>query len=153
LYQLWDEGTPVLADPLAVALCVNEGFCKLREARLEVDAEGGVQIGQGRPNARVATSVDREAFFKWYVERMENCVPPSRQPAKLVPPGGMPHRVHVAEDFETDIERFWWMSGKPETKNLPVGSTRACRGVLTHDFDDLLGNPKEMYTAVVFNPV
>ena len=45
------------------------------------------------------------------------------------------------------------MSGKAETKNLPPGSRRACRGVLTHDFDDLLGNPKAMYTAVIFNPV
>jgi hypothetical protein len=25
--------------------------------------------------------------------------------------------------------------------------------VLTHDFDDLLGNPRAMYTAVIFNPV
>src|SRR6186997_219715 len=45
------------------------------------------------------------------------------------------------------------MSGKAETKNVPHGSTRACRGVLTHDFDDLLGDPRAMYTAVVFNPV
>src|SRR6185437_15697813 len=44
-------------------------------------------------------------------------------------------------------------SGKPETKILPPGSRRACRGVLTHDFDDLLGNPKAMETAVIFNPV
>lgn len=40
-----------------------------------------------------------------------------------------------------------------EMKNLPSGSRRACRGTLTHDFDDLLGNPKAMYTAVIFNPV
>jgi hypothetical protein len=84
---------------------------------------------------------------------MENCVAPARRPAKVLPRGGMPYRVHVAEDFETDIERFWWMSGKAETKSLPPGSKRACRGVLTHDFDDLLGNPKAMYTAVIFNPV
>ena len=25
--------------------------------------------------------------------------------------------------------------------------------MLTHDFDDLLGNAKAMYTAVIFNPV
>jgi hypothetical protein len=45
------------------------------------------------------------------------------------------------------------MSGMAETKDLPPGSTRAVRGVLTHDFDDLLGNLKAMYTAVIFNPV
>jgi hypothetical protein len=65
----------------------------------------------------------------------------------------MPHRVHVAEDYDTDIERFWWMSGIAETANLPPGSRRACRGSLTHDFDDLLGNAKAMHAAVVFNPV
>jgi inosine-uridine nucleoside N-ribohydrolase len=153
LYQLWDRQSPILADPLAVALCLDERFCKMEELRLDVDAEGVTRVGTGKPNARVATAVDRDAFRKWYVERMENCVAPARRPAKVLPPGGMPHRVHVAEDFETDIERFWWMSGKAETKDVPPGSKRACRGVLTHDFDDLLGNPKAMYTAVVFNPV
>src|SRR5439155_229253 len=80
-------------------------------------------------------------------------VPPSQRPAKVIPRGAMPARVHVAEDYDLDIEKRWWMSGKAETRNLPPGSKRACRGVLTHDFDDLLGNPKAMYTAVVFNPV
>jgi hypothetical protein len=35
--------------------------------------------------------------------------------------GGFPRRVHVAEDYDTDIERRWWMAGKAETKNLPPG--------------------------------
>src|SRR5262249_12846182 len=78
---------------------------------------------------------------------------PSGKPVQPVARGPMPHRVHVAEDYDNDIERFWWMSGKAELKDLPPGSRRACRGTLTHDFDDLLGNPKEMYTAVIFNPV
>ena len=57
------------------------------------------------------------------------------------------------EDYETDIEKRWWMSGKAETANVPPGSRRACRGVLTQDFDDLQGDMKTMYTAVIFNPV
>jgi inosine-uridine nucleoside N-ribohydrolase len=153
LYQLWDEDAPVLADPLAVALCLDERFCKLEERRLEVDDQGFTRAGKGNPNARVATAVRGEEFLKWYVERMASCVAPAQRPARLASAGGFPHRVHVAEDYDTDIERFWWMSGKAESKNLPSGSTRACRGTLTHDFDDLLGNPKAMYTAVVFNPV
>ena len=36
---------------------------------------------------------------------------------------------------------------------MPPGSKRACRGVLTNDFDDLQGDSKGMYTAVIFNPV
>jgi hypothetical protein len=45
------------------------------------------------------------------------------------------------------------MSGKAETANVPPGSSRACRGVLTQDFDDRMGDLATMYTAVIFNPV
>jgi inosine-uridine nucleoside N-ribohydrolase len=152
LYQLWDQESPGLADALAAALCVDERFCKMEAQNLTVDDAGVPRAGKGKPNARVATAVQPE-FLKWYVTRTESCIPPARRPAKLLPPEGMPNRVHVAEDFDTDIERFWWMSGKDEKKDLPPGSRRACRGVLTHDFDDLLGSSRAMYTAVVFNPV
>jgi hypothetical protein len=84
---------------------------------------------------------------------MASTVAPASAPVKPVVDDKMPHRVHVAEDYETDIERRWWMAGKAETKNVPPGSKRACRGVLTHDFDDLLGGTRAMYTAVIFNPV
>jgi inosine-uridine nucleoside N-ribohydrolase len=153
MFQLWDKETPGLTDALAVALCLDEGFCQWKETRLELDDKANLRMAKDQANARVATAVDRDRFVKWYIDRLSGCVPPSRQPAKLLATGGMPNRVHVAEDYELDIERFWWMSGKAETKNLPPGSKRACRGTLTHDFDDLLGHTKAMYTAVIFNPV
>jgi hypothetical protein len=65
----------------------------------------------------------------------------------------MPSRVHVIEDFETDIEQRWWLAGKVETDNVPPGSRRACRGTLSKDFDDKMGDPAARYTAVIFNPV
>jgi len=65
----------------------------------------------------------------------------------------MPNLVHVIEDYETAIERRWWLCGKLETKDVPPGSKRACRAVLTNDFDDRMGDPKAMYRAVIFNPV
>jgi hypothetical protein len=65
----------------------------------------------------------------------------------------MPSRVHVIEDFETDIEQRWWLAGKVETDNVPSGSRRACRGTLSKDFDDKMGDPAARYTAVIFNPV
>jgi hypothetical protein len=71
----------------------------------------------------------------------------------LVERGGFPNRVHCFEDYETDIEKRWWMSGKAETADVPPANARACRGVLTQDFDDLQGDMKTMYTAVIFNPV
>jgi inosine-uridine nucleoside N-ribohydrolase len=157
LYQLWDKPTPTLFDPVAVALCCTEQFFTLEDLRLEVDDQGFTRIAKGKPNARVATAVKREEFLTWYVNGVAagRAVLP-KAPAnvsQLVPRGGMPNRVHCFEDFETDIERRWWMSGKPETTDVPAGSTRACRGVLTQDFDDLMGDQKTMYTAVIFNPV
>jgi inosine-uridine nucleoside N-ribohydrolase len=158
LYQLWDQPTPTLRDPLAVALCGDERFGKLEDLALELGDRGDLHIGKGKPNAHVVTAVRGEEFLKWYVERVAaagKLVPPRppANPSKLVPRGGLPNLVHAFEDFETDIERRWWMSGKPETANVPPGSRRACRGVLTQDFDDLQGDMRTMYTAVIFNPV
>ena len=153
LYQLWDQKLPPLAAVLAATLCFEERFAEFKEMRLEVGEQGISEVKTGKANARVAVSCRREKFLAWYVERMAGLKAPAQTPAGLVEPGRMPSRVHVWEDFETDIERRWWMSGKAEAKNLPPGSVRACRGTLTHDFDDLLANPKAMHTAVIFNPV
>jgi hypothetical protein len=73
--------------------------------------------------------------------------------SKLIEPGMFPAKVHVAEDYDTNIEKRWWMSGKAETKDVRPGGVRAQRAVLTQDFDDLQGNMKTMDRAVVFNPV
>lgn len=78
---------------------------------------------------------------------------PNTNVSKAVAPGRMPNRVHVVEDYETDIEKRWWMAGRLETANLPPGSRRACRGTLARDFDDKMGDPSKLYTAVIFNPV
>lgn len=79
--------------------------------------------------------------------------------AKPVPETGRPHRVHVFEDYETDIERRWWLSGRLETKDVPpslsksVPNRRACRATLTHNFDGRMGDPTRLFKAVIFNPV
>lgn len=78
------------------------------------------------------------------------------RPVSPLPPDDLerfPHRVHAIEDFETDIEKRWWLAGKLETENVPPGSRRACRGTTSKDFDDKMGDPKARYTAVIFNPV
>ncbi len=158
LYQLWDKRTPVLFDPVAVALSFTEKFCTMEDLRLEVDDRGITRAGKGKANARVATAVDRDEFLKWYVERVGAGVPVlPKEPAnrsEAIARTGLPNRVHCFEDYETDIEKRWWMSGKAETKDVaPGGGKRACRAVLTQDFDDLQGDMKTMYTAVIFNPV
>jgi inosine-uridine nucleoside N-ribohydrolase len=157
LYQLWDKSRVVLYDPVAVALCFNESFCEMEDLKLEVDGSGFTRVVNRKANCRVATSIRREPFLKWYVARVASgqaVLPkPPPNPARLMPSDSMPLRVHAFEDFETDIEKRWWMSGKAETVNVPSGSKRSCRGVLTQDFDDLMGDLKTMYTAVIFNPV
>jgi inosine-uridine nucleoside N-ribohydrolase len=157
LYQLWDKPTPVLFDPVAVALCFTDKFCTMENLHLEVDDKGFTRVGKGKANARVATAIKGDDFLKWYVERVaagEAVLPkaPGNR-STLIDRGGLPNRVHCFEDYETDIEKRWWMSGKAETANVPPGSRRACRAVLTQDFDDLQGNMKTMYAAVIFNPV
>ncbi len=152
LYQMWDQAEPPLADVLAASLCFDNPFVTLEKRRLEM-ADGGARQVSGAPNVSLTTSLRGDAFRQWYVARMASLLPPEKNPSRLVDQGAMPHRVHVAEDFDTDIERRWWMSGKPATDDLPPGSRRAVRGVLTHDFDDLLMSSRRMYTAVIFNPV
>jgi inosine-uridine nucleoside N-ribohydrolase len=158
LYQMADHPTPTLFDPVAAALCFGERFCRLEQLHLEVDAAGMTRITRGKANAQVAVGIERDPFLDWYVDRVASF----GKPARPRPPGNVSHtvergrlpvRVHAWEDFETDIEKRWWMSGRLETANVPAGSKRACRGILTEDFDDLMGDLQALYTAVIFNPV
>jgi len=70
LYRLWGKVTPTLFDPVAVTLSFNESFCTIEDLRLEVDAEGVTREVGGSPNARVALSIRRDEFLKWYVGRI-----------------------------------------------------------------------------------
>src|SRR5262249_31004931 len=112
-----------------------------------------------KPNVRVATAIKQDEYVKWFADRFAATTPKATPPvkpgnrAKLIPQTGLPNRVHAFEDYRTDIEKRWWMSGKPETANLPPGSTRVCGGVLTQDFDGRMADQNTMYTAVIFNPV
>ncbi|HTU90802.1 MAG TPA: nucleoside hydrolase [Gemmataceae bacterium] len=158
LYQMWNAATPTLFDPVAVMLCFDERFCTMEDMRIEVDDKGMTREVKDAAKARVATAIRGDDFLKWYVDRVASAEKqarpkPPRNVSRTVERGGLPTRVHAFEDFETDIEKRWWMSGKLETANVPPGSRRACRGVLTQDFDDLMGDMKMMYTAVIFNPV
>jgi hypothetical protein len=90
-----------------------------------------------------------------------NLVGVERVPAvdEIVGPAALPARVHVFEDFETEIEKRWWLRGVPETTNVPpaqsgsIPNRRACRASETKDFDDKMGDPTKTWKAVVFNPV
>jgi hypothetical protein len=158
LYELWDEETPILFDPVTVAAAFDEQFLTFKDLRLEVDDNGMTLPKEGKPTAHVATGIKTAEFIDWYVNRVrgvdkESLPRPPGNAAKLIEPGLFPAHVHAFEDYETDIEKRWWMCGKLETRDVPTPGGRACRGVLTQDFDDRQGDMKTMYRAVIFNPV
>ena len=169
LYDLLGNQTPTLFDPVAVTLAFNESFVTMEPLRIEVDDQGFTREMPGEPNCRVAMSIHTEEFLDWYVQRIvgwrsesQGANPPRQggmsvgklaNLVKPVPPGPMPYRVHAAEDYETDIERRWWLAGKLSTNDVPPGSTRACRAVPCNDFDEKMGDPSALYKAVIFNPV
>lgn len=70
LFQLWNQPTPTLFDPVAAALCFDERWCKIENLHLEVDDKGITRAGKGKPNARVATSIRRADFLKWFSARL-----------------------------------------------------------------------------------
>jgi hypothetical protein len=71
----------------------------------------------------------------------------------------LPVRVHVFEDYETDIEKRWFMRGeavkdeRPVSLSASVPNRRSCRATETKDFDDKMGDREATYKAVIFNPV
>jgi inosine-uridine nucleoside N-ribohydrolase len=158
LFELSEQENLVVFDAVAVAALVAEKFLTFKDLRLEVSNDAMTLQKDGKANARVATALDVKGFVGWYVDRVGKFGPETlpekpKNASKLIAPGNFPARVHVAEDYDTDIEKRWWMCGKAETKDGRPGGLRAQRAVLTQDFDDRQGNMKTMDRAVIFNPV
>lgn len=104
----------------------------------------------GAPAARLANVPARRVG---HVQRS------ARRSAGLIDDDRMPVRVHVFEDYETEIEKRWWLRGVEETREVPgslsrhVPNRRAFRAAATKDFDDKQGDPEKQLRAVIFNPV
>lgn len=158
LEQMENRSPATLFDVLAVAAAGDEGLCTWEEMALVIDDQGRVQRHEEGNKVRVATA-SRGDDVLVHLERQltawgETSLP--REPkneTRLITDERFPARVHVVEDYETDIEQRWWLAGRLETENVPSGSRRAFRSQLTLDFDDLQGQLDTMYSAVVFNPV
>jgi purine nucleosidase len=174
LYELWDKETPILFDPAAVAAVLHVagvddpnppdptgGLTALSSVprHIRVDDKGmTLCVPNEQPNARVVLEIKREQFIDAFVERVRSLgktslPPPPKHRVLLRETSRFPAKVHVVEDYDTDIEKRWWLAGKLETKDVPPGGRRAQRGVLTQDFDDRQGQLNTSYRAVVFNPV
>lgn len=158
LVELCEQDDLVIFDAVAVASLVIEKHLTFKDMRLEISDTAMTLPKDGKPNARVATSIKADEFVNWTVERLravgsEALPDRPKNPSRLIDPGEFPARVHVVEDYDTDIEKRWWMCGKPETKDVRPDGLRSQRAVLTQDFDDKQGNMKTMDRAVIFNPV
>ncbi len=159
LFELSGQGYPAkLFDVAAVAAMADEKLFTWKSLALTVDEQGKTVVGGGKPNARVAVGVKADELRRWAIDRLRGWgkeSPPREEKnrSKLIDRGGFPVRVHAFEDYETDIERRWWMSGKVQPGEPPTTGKRVCRDMLTQDFDDRQGDLKTMCRAVIFNPV
>jgi purine nucleosidase len=71
LYHLWGGKTPVLYDPVAVAMVIKPDLCVTRKLAIRVDSQGFTRVDSGKaPNAEVALETDKKVFFDFYLSRV-----------------------------------------------------------------------------------
>jgi inosine-uridine nucleoside N-ribohydrolase len=71
LYHLWNQSTPTLFDPMAVAMLMQPSLCETKPLAVEVDAKGFTRPVEGKPaNATVALHTVPESFFEFYLRRV-----------------------------------------------------------------------------------
>jgi purine nucleosidase len=71
LYHLWNQETPTLFDPMAVALIIDPSLCELKELAIEVDAQGFTRVVEGKAaNATAGMRTDPARFFEFYLRRV-----------------------------------------------------------------------------------
>ena len=155
LDQLDENDRPLLDDAVAMAAAIDPERVAASEKAISIDDRGLMQTTEDKPNGRVAAAMTYPQFAAWLVDRLvafgKRAEPrAARNVVQPVPRGGLPRRVHVFENYESDIERRWWLAGRATPD---ANSGRVCIRVLTEDFDDKQGDHATLYSAVIFNPV
>lgn len=67
LTYLWEQATPTLFDPVAVAYACGHRFSDEERKRVIVEETGLTRIVDGTPNTTVLTKPRKDAFLDWYV--------------------------------------------------------------------------------------
>ena len=158
LYELQNKPQPELYDLAAAWYASRSDWNSWgRHRHVSIDEEG-ITWTSSQEKANVFIFRKPESTLLWALEKI--CKPgkfiaprPPSNPSSLVPLGGFPRRIHVVEDYDTDIERRWWLAGRIDVLGARPGGRRCCRSVLTQDFDGKMGDTKAIYSAVIFNPV
>lgn len=71
LYHLWNRPTPILFDPMAVAMLLDPSLCETQPLAIKVDDQGFTRIVEGKPpNATVALKTDPKRFMEFYLRRV-----------------------------------------------------------------------------------
>lgn len=71
LYNLWNQKTPTLFDPMAVAMVLDPSLCKTQSLAIEVDSKGFTHTIAGQPpNATVALHTNPSKFFQLFLSRI-----------------------------------------------------------------------------------
>ncbi|MGA2988445.1 MAG: nucleoside hydrolase [Terriglobia bacterium] len=71
LYHLWNRETPILFDPMAVALVLDPTLCLTKDLAVDVDDKGFTRVVDGKPgNATVGISTNPAKFFEFYLARV-----------------------------------------------------------------------------------
>ncbi len=71
LYNLWNQRTPTLFDPMAVAMVIDPALCQTQPLDVQVDANGFTHVVDNKPpNATVALHTGPKNFFDFYLGRV-----------------------------------------------------------------------------------
>jgi inosine-uridine nucleoside N-ribohydrolase len=71
LYFLWGQSSPILYDPMAVAMLIQPDLCETQKLALRVDAKGFTQIRHdAAPNATVGMHSNPRRFIDFYLGRV-----------------------------------------------------------------------------------
>jgi inosine-uridine nucleoside N-ribohydrolase len=71
LDQLWNQRTPTLFDPMAVAMVIDPGLSETEPLAIEIDSNGFTHVAKGKPpNATVALHTNPSKFFEFYLKRL-----------------------------------------------------------------------------------
>lgn len=71
LYHLWSHETPILFDPMAVAMLIDPTLCETETMSIEVDQKGFTRPEAGKSaDAVVALKTDPRRFMEFYLRRV-----------------------------------------------------------------------------------
>ncbi len=71
LTYLWEQQTPTLFDPVAVAYACGHSFADEERKHVVVEDSGLTRISEGAPNVTVLVRPKRDAFLDWYVSNFK----------------------------------------------------------------------------------